>query len=124
MLSFIAANALGGERLLGLPTGTIDVLGLDYYAHCQWNFSEQGGTAPTPTPLPLADQIQQYWERYAVPCMLTETNVRGRTSDRATWLKYVLEQCEDAQARSSAARATWTPWGPTGSMRTSSGGRP
>jgi beta-glucosidase/6-phospho-beta-glucosidase/beta-galactosidase len=89
----------GGERLLTLPTGTIDVLGLDYYAHCQWNFSEQGGTAPTPTPLPLADQIQQYWERYSLPCMLTETNVRGHTSDRATWLKYVLEQCEEAQAR-------------------------
>jgi beta-glucosidase/6-phospho-beta-glucosidase/beta-galactosidase len=90
---------VGGERLLSLPTGSIDVLGLDYYAHCQWNFSEQGGTAPTPTPLPLADQIQQYWERYGLPCMLTETNVRGHTSDRATWLKYVLEQCEEAQAR-------------------------
>ncbi|BBE21562.1 hypothetical protein MN0502_04450 [Arthrobacter sp. MN05-02] len=89
----------GGERLLTLPAGTIDVLGLDYYAHCQWNFSEAGGAAPTPTPLPLADQVQQYWERYGLPCMLTETNVRGATSDRATWLKYVLEQCEEASAR-------------------------
>ena len=90
---------VGGERLLSLPTGHIDVLGLDYYAHCQWDFSAAGGTAPTPTPLPLGDQIQQYWERYGLPCMLTETNVRGRTSDRATWLKYVLEQCETAAAR-------------------------
>jgi hypothetical protein len=31
--------------------------------------------------------------------MVTETNVRGRTSDRATWLKYILEQCERARDR-------------------------
>ena len=29
----------------------------------------------------------------------TETNVRGYPSDRATWLKYVLEQYERAAAR-------------------------
>ncbi|TDK24829.1 glycosyl hydrolase family protein [Arthrobacter crusticola] len=90
---------VGGERLQGLEPGFVDVLGLDYYAHCQWNFSVDGGTAPTPTPLPLADQIGQYWDRYGLPCILTETNVRGHTGDRASWLKYVLEQCEHAQAR-------------------------
>lgn len=90
---------VGGERLKGLVPGFVDVLGLDYYAHCQWNFSIEGGSTPTPTPLPLADQIGQYWERYGLPCMVTETNVRGHTSDRATWFKYVLEQCEIAQER-------------------------
>jgi hypothetical protein len=30
---------------------------------------------------------------------LTETNIRGYGSDRATWLKYVLEQYEGATAR-------------------------
>ncbi|MBG6183360.1 beta-glucosidase/6-phospho-beta-glucosidase/beta-galactosidase [Arthrobacter sp. CAN_A214] len=90
---------VGGERLKGLKPGFVDVLGLDYYAHCQWNFSIDGGSTPTPSPLPLADQIGQYWERYGLPCMITETNVRGHTSDRATWFKYVLEQCETAQER-------------------------
>jgi hypothetical protein len=31
--------------------------------------------------------------------MVTETNVRGHPSDRASWLKYTLEQCEIAVAR-------------------------
>jgi hypothetical protein len=89
---------VGGERLLEMPAGRIDTLGLDYYAHCQWNFGSGGGAAPTPQPRPLAEQIHDYWHRYNLPCILTETNIRGRTSDRATWFKYVLEQCELAQS--------------------------
>jgi beta-glucosidase/6-phospho-beta-glucosidase/beta-galactosidase len=88
----------GGEELLELEPGRIDVLGMDYYAHCQWHFDDTGGSTPTREPLPLADQIQLYWERYRLPCLLTETNVRGWASDRATWFKYVLEQCERARA--------------------------
>jgi beta-glucosidase len=87
----------GGEKLHDMEPGRIDVLGLDYYAHCQWHFDDQGGSPNTPYPLPLAQQIYLYWDRYRLPCLLTETNVRGRTSDRATWFKYVLEQCERAR---------------------------
>jgi beta-glucosidase/6-phospho-beta-glucosidase/beta-galactosidase len=87
-------RTVGGERLLDLAPGRIDTLGLDYYAHCQWNFGAGGGTAPTPHPLPLAEQIRDYWQRYQLPCILTETNIRGTAADRATWFKYVLEQCE------------------------------
>ncbi|MDF2050906.1 family 1 glycosylhydrolase [Arthrobacter sp. Cr_A7] len=90
---------VGGEALLDLEPGRIDVLGLDYYAHCQWHFADNGGHTHTPDPLPLADQIHLYWQRYRLPCMLTETNIRGHTSDRATWFKYVLEQCERARER-------------------------
>lgn len=90
---------VGGSRLQGIEPGHVDVLGLDYYTHCQWNFGIEGGSAPTHNPLPLADQIEQYWERYRLPCIIAETNVRGSTYDRATWLKYVLEQCETAQRR-------------------------
>jgi beta-glucosidase/6-phospho-beta-glucosidase/beta-galactosidase len=91
--------AAGGEDLLDVTPGEIDVLGLDYYAHCQWDFSspEIGGTAPASQPVPLADQIVEYWDRFWVPCLLTETNIRGYASDRASWLKYTLEQCERAR---------------------------
>ena len=91
--------ATGGERLLNIRPGRIDILGLDYYAHCQWEFGPTGGSAPTERPLPLSDQILHYWQRYGLPCMLAETNLRGFTSDRATWFKYVLEQCELAAAK-------------------------
>ena len=87
----------GGGRLLELDPGRIDVLGLDYYAHCQWEFGIDGGTVPTSAPMPLSEQIQEYWERYRLPCMLSETNIRGFASDRASWLKYTLEQCERAR---------------------------
>jgi beta-glucosidase/6-phospho-beta-glucosidase/beta-galactosidase len=90
----------GGEGLLDIRPGHIDVLGLDYYAHCQWEFygDGQGGVVPASTPIPLAEQIVEYWDRYGLPCMLSETNIRGFASDRATWLKYTLEQCELARA--------------------------
>jgi hypothetical protein len=87
----------GGEELLTLSTGHVDVVGLDYYAHNQWSFrSGVDGCAPTPNPIPLAALIRQYWERYQRPCLLGETNIRGTASDRASWFKYTLEQCEIA----------------------------
>ena len=88
----------GGEDLLRLEPMHLDVLGLDYYAHCQWHFDGTSGYVPTRAPVPLAAQIMEYWERYRVPCMLAETNIRGFASDRASWLKFTLEQCEQAQA--------------------------
>jgi beta-glucosidase/6-phospho-beta-glucosidase/beta-galactosidase len=89
----------GGEDLLDLAPGRIDVLGLDYYAHCQWDFhgDHRGGTVPAAAPVPLSDPIAEYWQRYGLPCMLSETNIRGFASDRASWLKYTLEQCEIAR---------------------------
>ena len=90
--------AAGGEGLLALEPGRIDVLGLDYYAHNQWAWEASGiGTTCPPAPLPLSDVIGQYWERYGLPCILGETNIRGYPSDRATWLKYTVGQCERAR---------------------------
>ncbi len=88
----------GFEDLLSMPAGHIDVLGLDYYAHCQWEFtSMETGIVPSPTPMSFGDQIFEYWSRYKLPCIVGETNIRGTGSDRATWLKYTLEQCELAR---------------------------
>jgi hypothetical protein len=88
----------GGEPLLELPPIEVDVLGLDYYAHCQWEFGNPGPKVPTPQPPPLASVITEYADRYQVPVALTETNLRGFPSDRVTWLRYVLEQCEQVVA--------------------------
>ena len=88
----------GGEDLLGMSPGHVDVLGLDYYAHNQWHWSgPHRGTPVSPAPVALADVIVEYAGRYGLPCVLGETNIRGFASDRATWFKYTLEQCERAR---------------------------
>lgn len=96
---FVAAVAGAGyDDLLSMEPGVIDVLGLDYYAHCQWEFTAaDAGVVPASRPLALSDQITEYWARYRLPCILGETNVRGAPSDRASWFKYTLEQCEKAR---------------------------
>ncbi|HUQ23063.1 MAG TPA: family 1 glycosylhydrolase [Gaiellaceae bacterium] len=90
--------ACGGADLLDIEAGTIDVLGLDYYAHNQWEWAAAhvGTTSPS-APASFAELIVEYWERYRLPCIVGETNIRGRPSDRATWLKYTLEQSERAR---------------------------
>jgi beta-glucosidase len=97
---FVAAvERAGGSRLLDFEPGSVDVVGLDYYAHNQWLWLDAAGRGlkSSPQPATLAGLIEEYWERYRLPCALTETNIRGFASDRASWLKYTLEQCELAR---------------------------
>ncbi|MGW0364738.1 family 1 glycosylhydrolase [Streptomyces sp. NPDC002990] len=91
--------AAGGEPLLDLPAVRVDVLGLDYYCHSEWFYDHVGARAPSPRPVGLAEVARQYGERYGLPMMLTETNIRGLPSDRASWLRYTLEQYELALSR-------------------------
>ena len=91
--------AAGGADLLELEPVRIDVLGLDYYAHSEWHYDSAGGHTPSPYPLGLAALIEQYAGRYRLPLALTETNIRGLPSDRASWLRYTLEQYELAASR-------------------------
>ncbi len=90
--------AAGGEALLAIAAGHVDVVGLDYYAHNQWHYLDATGRGirPSPQPLALAALMAQYWERYRRPVILGETNIRGFAPDRASWLKHTLEQCEQA----------------------------
>ncbi len=97
---FVAAVLeAGAAPLLDIEPGHVDVLGLDYYAHTQWQWLDAAGRGLMTSPAPgtLSDLIRTYWERYRLPCALTETNIRGYASDRASWLKYTLEQCEMAR---------------------------
>ena len=92
--------AAGGEPLLSMEPGHVDVVGLDYYAHTQFQWVDASGRGRTDSPDPgtLSDLIVEYWEHFGLPCLLAETNIRGFASDRASWLKYTLEQCELARA--------------------------
>ena len=88
--------AAGGESLFGLPPLRVDLLGLDYYCHSEWFYDAQGSHAPSREPIGLAALAQLYGDRYGLPMMLTETNIRGLPTDRVNWLKYTLEQYEIA----------------------------
>jgi beta-glucosidase len=96
---FLAALHAADERSLEVAPGSVDVLGLDYYAHSEWFYDARGGRAPSPDPRGLAALAEEYWRRYQLPVILSETNIRGYASDRATWLRHTLGECETARAR-------------------------
>lgn len=89
----------GGEHLFTLEPGEVEVVGLDYYSHCQWDFEDANGNGSmnSARPTPLASLIVEYAERYDRPVILGETNIRGYATDRASWLKYTLQECETAR---------------------------
>jgi beta-glucosidase/6-phospho-beta-glucosidase/beta-galactosidase/glycosyltransferase involved in cell wall biosynthesis len=91
--------AAGGDRLVDLPPVRVDVLGLDYYCHSEWWYDDRGSRAPSPHPLGFAAVAAQYADRYDLPLMLSETNIRGLASDKVSWLRYTLEQYELAVSR-------------------------
>jgi beta-glucosidase/6-phospho-beta-glucosidase/beta-galactosidase len=79
-----------------------DILGLDYYCHSEmewkWNPERGGGDIryPARRPLGFAEIAKTYAERYGVPVILGETNIRGTVADRLSWLRFMEEQCAGA----------------------------
>ena len=81
----------------------IDVRGLDYYPHSEREYFDGGTVAPSPAPSGFAALVEEYRAHFralaadGVPaCWLTETNIRGYSTDRITWLKYMVEQAAQA----------------------------
>jgi beta-glucosidase/6-phospho-beta-glucosidase/beta-galactosidase len=106
-----AVTAAGGGELFDLEPGSVDVVGLDYYAHNQWHFGRTRGAPNTPRPRPLDQLLAEYATRYGRPVAITETNLRGAPSDRATWFRYVLDRAERALSTGVDVRAvTWFPF--------------
>ena len=88
----------GGEPLATMAPGRLDVVGVDYYPHSEWWYDDAGSHAPSLRPRGLGALLREYAQRYDVPMLVSETNIRGVPSDRASWLRYTLEQCEQAAA--------------------------
>jgi beta-glucosidase/6-phospho-beta-glucosidase/beta-galactosidase len=84
--------------------GQIDVFGLDYYPHSEmdwyWNNTERctAMRCPVQRPRGFASVARDYVQRFGLPIMLSETNIRGEFSDRLTWLKFMDEQCHSLVA--------------------------
>ncbi len=74
---------------------TIDVLGLDYYSHSELAWRDGGAERAWTHPVQgFAATAMEYVRRYRLPVMLSETNLRGEVTDRISWLKYMLAECE------------------------------
>ena len=95
--------------------GTIDILGMDYYAHSEMDWywdaglgrANIGGTVQRPAGfLPLG---KAYASRFSVPVFLGETNIRGSYLDRLTWLKFMEEQCETLASQVEFRGFCWYP---------------
>jgi hypothetical protein len=92
----------------------VDVLGLDFYAHSEMGWTRRGrsdGFAAWGFRRVALD----YAERYGLPMMLSETNLRGRIEDRMSWLRYMVSQAEAlagelAQRGLSLAEFCWYPF--------------
>ena len=73
---------------------TIDVLGLDYYSHSETELypsSDKKFRQRIPTKLSgLYKTVRDYWERYQIPLMLTETSFYGEEGERLQWLEQTI----------------------------------
>lgn len=101
LYEYLIRHGAGRDRLRRLTDkpGRIDVIGLDYYAHCELEWCREGRVLPNQRPEGLVPTAMEYAERYHLPLMLSETNIRGLVSDRISWFKFMLEQCEEIQRR-------------------------
>lgn len=81
---------LGGEESL------IDVFGVNYYCHNQWNDRDE--TLPWPDPEKLrtsfSDLLKEAYSRYQLPMIISETGHFGRL--RPEWLREICNETRNA----------------------------
>ena len=70
---------------------TLDIIGLDYYEHTEVElyttpegYYRQRELRP---PVGLYRAAQDYWDKYHIPLMVTETSVGGHDGDKIAWLE-------------------------------------
>jgi beta-glucosidase/6-phospho-beta-glucosidase/beta-galactosidase len=74
----------------------LDIVGVNYYPHNQWEY--KGKMIPTTDPRyrPFNDILKEVHERYRRPMLIAETGTEARA--RGGWLRYVGEQARLAMA--------------------------
>lgn len=96
LYAWARAHGAGRFDLEGLVrcASKVDVLGLDYYAHCEFElaFGGSGLTSQREAACPrgLYRVAQDYWERYRIPLAITETSAPGCESTRGDWLEWTV----------------------------------
>ena len=71
-----------------------DVLGLDYYPHSDWQIDRGPDGAArqkrADSPVGLYGVAGEYYARYGLPMMVTETSIEGRPINREVWLEKLV----------------------------------
>ena len=73
-----------------------DVLGIDYYPNSEWQLdrvAEGIRQRRSETPVGLYGIARDYYNRYALPMMLTETSADGHAINREIWLEDTVNDC-------------------------------
>jgi beta-glucosidase/6-phospho-beta-glucosidase/beta-galactosidase len=71
-----------------------DVFGMDYYPHSDWQIDQTSAGVRqrrADSPTGLYNVANQYWNRYGIPLMLTETSIEGQPINREIWLETNVE---------------------------------
>ncbi len=82
---------------LGGQERYLDILGLNFYPHNQWEMEGVTLTRSHPHWLDLSELLAGVYERYQRPFFIAETCGRGPT--RGPWLQYVAQEAVRALAR-------------------------
>lgn len=75
---------------------TPDVLGIDYYPNSEWQLdraAEGIRQRRSETPVGLYGIATDYYHRYALPMMVTETSADGQPINREIWLDETVTDC-------------------------------
>jgi len=96
---FQAWDMLAGrlEPQLGGHRRYLDILGVNFYPHNQWEIEGNTLTRSHPRWLDLHELLAGVYERYQRPLFIAETCGRGPT--RGPWLGYIADQCVHALER-------------------------
>lgn len=91
---FEALDMLAGRRApeLGGSPRRLDIVGLNYYGVNQWEHTRPGSVLAVNDPrrAPLRVLLQQVWERYRAPLLISETS--GCGDGRPQWLRDVFRE--------------------------------
>ena len=82
---------------LGGDSRYLDIVGVNYYPHNQWEYEGRAIPFTDPGYRPFNDILMEVYQRYQRPMIIAETGTEWR--QRTRWLRYVGEQARVAMAR-------------------------
>jgi hypothetical protein len=74
----------------------LDIVGVNYYPHNQWEYKGKMIPITDPRYRPFSDILKEVYERYRRPMLIAETGTEAQA--RGSWLRYIGEQTRLALA--------------------------